>query len=74
MASRLERWVMTTIVLSLPNSVSDLITCCSVWLSIMLVGSSSTSIGGVPTAARAIVIAWRCPPDRPSPFSPSGMS
>ena len=63
--------VTSTSVLPLTASFSCCSSSRSAVGSIALVGSSKSRIGGSPMSARAIPTAWRCPPDRPSPPSPS---
>ena len=65
------RWVISTRVLFDKDSVSRFLKAASEELSIQLVGSSSIRIGGSSKSALAMVIAWRWPPDRLMPRSPT---
>ena len=59
-------------------SADKLRNCCtnlaSVRLSSSLVGSSNRMMGGDPKNARVKANVWRCPPERPAPFSPIWVS
>src|SRR5690625_2249736 len=68
-SSKAVRCVTSTSVLSRVTSFSRRRSADSLWLSMLLLGSSSSSTAGSLIRARATATDWRCPPDRESPRS-----